>query len=199
MARKRSAVKDEYNFNVPVPALKKHGTTRDPREPISAGHTDADGEAEHVELIKHQEVLPPVPGDNKKAENISTIYAKALVAQQGDVVGALSNVFDVSRDYALANMVALHERARGASRANNSMSDMIERHDLTTEVRLAKVREMLFHDNPAVAMKAIDLINEMDATAKSKRIGQSWESFLVRVKAGLGPKALERNRKEITK
>ena len=192
MARKRSATKEEFDFNVPVPAPKKHGTARDPREPLPSGHTDADGEAQNDDLEKHQEVLPPIPGENKKAENVATTYAKALIAQQGDVVGALANVFDVTKEYALANMIALHERARGASRANNSMSDMIERHDLTTEIRLAKLREMLFSDAPAVSLKAMDMIGEMDATAKSKRIGTSWESFVVRVRAGMGPQAMQK-------
>jgi hypothetical protein len=86
----------------------------------------------------------------------------------------------------------LHNVASGASRANTNVVDLFERHDLTFETRLARLREMFFSDNPGVALKAIEMITDMDATSKSKRMGSTWEDFVAkaRAKSAAAPKSV---------
>jgi len=193
VARKRPATrKEEDLLDRPVggvgelvPGPRRHRPARDPREPLPVGVI----EEEPVALTGVATKIDPVAMEKRSSENIATFYARALVAYEGDVAKALATVFGISREEAELNMVELHERARSSSRANTSVSDMFERHDLTSEVRLAKLREMLFSPTPAVALKAIDMLGDLDATSKAKRMGTTWESFVQRVRAGAGPKA----------
>ena len=133
--------------------------------------------------------MPAPKTERRNAEDISTRYARALVAYNGDIAKALAKTFNIPEDEAAMNMVELHDRARGASRVNSNMVDMMERHDLTIEVRLAKLREHQFSPVPAVSLKAIEAISELDASAKSRRTGTTWEAFVSRVRQGAGPKA----------
>jgi hypothetical protein len=161
-----------------VPLPKKHHTsTLDPREPMNVGVT---GVASPISADKNEK---------RTAEDLSTKYARALVAYNGNIEKALAKVFNISEEDALMNMAELHNKARASSRINANATDMMERHDLTSEVRMAKLREHMFSPIPAVSLKAIDAISELDATAKAKRIGTSWETFVARVRAGAGPKA----------
>jgi hypothetical protein len=182
MARKRSAAKTEegqkdaasLTLSLPVRRPGPKTSDRDPREPLQSGA---------IEDADQQEVLPPeAPQSRRTAEDLATRYARSLIANKHlapdeQIVAALTDVFGVSPLEAQARMVELHERARGATRANTSIGDMFERHDLTVEVRLARLREMLFSTDPRVAIRAIEQLNEMDATSKSKRIGTTWETF----------------------
>lgn len=164
--------------------VKPHKNTRDPREPLSTGGFEDEAPALTGKATKIDVAL-----EKRSSENLATFYARALIAYNGDVVKSLATVFGVTEGEAELNMVELHEKARSSSRANTSISDMFERHDLTPEIRFAKLREMMFSPQPAVALKAIDMLNDQDATAKAKRIGSTWESFVSRVRAGAGPKA----------
>jgi hypothetical protein len=177
MARKRQTPQDELLEEAPVLVHRhrKHDTS-DPREPLPEGTTTG-------------EVVRMDANDKQTAENLASAYARALVAYDGNIEKALAKVFKITEEEALNNMVELHDRARGASRVNTNMTDMMERHDLTTETRLAKLREHMFSPIPAVSLKAIDAITELDSTAKSKRIGTTWETFVARVRQGAGPKA----------
>jgi len=173
MPRRRSAahVEDEVaepNLPVALPRSRHTaGVDRDPREPLVDGA---------VETLEDQRRL--ARPEEQRAQDLSTIYARNLVANRGDVVHALMATFEVPEKEALARMEELHSIARGSSRSNTNAADIIERHDLTLEVRLAKIRELLFSPNPGVALKAIELANEMDATSKTKRFGTTWEDFI---------------------
>jgi len=157
---------------------ERRADNSDPREPLPFGETEPTG------------VVTTMDEANRKtSERLFSVYARALIANNGDVVLALADTFGITREEAQMNMVALHERARGASRMSTSISDMLERHDMTTETRIVALRPLLFSDAPAVVLKTVDMLNEMDATAKSKRIGTTWEVLVARVRAGAGPKA----------
>jgi hypothetical protein len=174
---KRKATQEELADEVAIPLKHKRHDNSDPREPLPVGTTT--GEATKL----------PSKGEKRTAEDLSSRYARNLIAYDGDLEKALSKTFGISEEEAALNLAELHDRARGASRVNTNMVDMMERHDLTIEPRLAKLREHMFSPIPAVSLKAIDAITELDATAKSRRIGTSWETFVARVRAGAGPKA----------
>jgi hypothetical protein len=189
MARSRSKAKTEADLLDESPTLSLPGRVRkaddrDPREPLEVGNVE---DAATVEAA--------TPPDSRSAKNLSTIYARNLVATGGDVIKSLAITFAISEDEASDRFMELHQQARGASRSNLSIGDMLERHDLTTEVRLAKLREAVFHPDPRVSLKAVEMVGELDATSKSKRIGTTWESFVQRVRAGAGPRAMETARK----
>lgn len=185
MSRKRSGAKTEADILEPeqaqLPArARKNPSAPDPREPLSIG------------AVREEQALLPPEVPRRKAEDIASRYARALMANQGDVVKALAIVFGVSEDEATQRMVELHEQARGATRANTSVGDMIERHDLSIEMRVARMRQIVYGVNDAAALKAIDVLNEMDASSKTKRIGTTWEALVKRVRdkaaAGLAKK-----------
>lgn len=186
MARKRSPADtddpiDEPRLALPPRVHKNSTSQQDPREPLSTGVVDED---------EHQPAIP-----RRRAEDLFSKYARNLVAHKGDVILALAATYDITPDEAEIRMVELHEQARGASRANTSISDMIERHDLSAEVRLARTREMVFGDDPRVALRAIEVLNDMDATAKSRRIGNTWETFVRKVRERAAIAALPKHGK----
>lgn len=169
VARKRSEARSEDTADAPVatlpPRTRKGVADEDPRQALAIGVV---------------EDAPHVP--QHTATELFTRYARALVANQGDIILALMNVFDIGREEATTRMVELHERCRGASRANTSVGDMIERHDVTVETRVALLRRMAFGADERLAIRAIETLNEMDATAKSRRIGTTWESLVKKVR-----------------
>jgi hypothetical protein len=197
MARKRSAAKGEADMLDPqaqqlaIPGAHGRHDARDPREPLPTGV------ANHDDVPRLQTVEA---SDARLSKDLATVYARNLIAFDGDVIRALAATFGVSEDEATARMRELHERARGASRATTSIGEMFERHDVTSEVRIAKLREMMFSPQPAAALKAIDVLNDLDATQKAKRIGTTWETFVTRVRAGAGPLARQaREQKPLSK
>jgi hypothetical protein len=125
------------------------------------------------------EVLAPESSDRE----LSSRYARNLIANSGDVVKALAATFSVDVDEAERRMVELHDRARKAQRAATTITEVFERHDVGIEVRVAAMREALFDAKPEMRMAAVRLLNDMDVTSKQKRMGTTWEEFVARARA----------------
>lgn len=177
MARKRSAARIDEPATLSeednLPALRPHRKQddRDPREPLKVGNAGIDqGEAKPLNLAV----------DTK---HLVAKYALNLTASVGDVARALAATYEIPVEEANAKMVELHEHIRGASKTHTDLSDLFERFDLGTPVLLARLREMLFSPKEAVALKAIEMATDMNATSKAKRIGTTWEQLVSGVRA----------------
>lgn len=107
-----------------------------------------------------------------------TYYTRALVANNGDIVKALAAAYNISEEAAAKDMVKLHDDIRSHSRAGVSLQEMLEKHDLTRETRLAVMREALFSPLPAVRLKAVEMLDEVDMTAKAARVGSTWDEIV---------------------
>jgi hypothetical protein len=163
--------------HVPAPR-HAHGTHQellDPRQPI------ADGQMANV--------TPGRETADKGSRERFTMYARNLIGTHGDIVKAVcltlgkdpendDDVADVT-----ANLAKYHEQIRAASRNNRNIGELFETHDVTLEVRVVMLRELMFHPDPAVRLRAIDFLNEMDETSKAARIGSSWEETVRLAKA----------------
>lgn len=108
----------------------------------------------------------------------ATLYARGLVANNGNIAKALASAYNIPEEEAERRMVELHEDVRKHSRSGISLQEMLERHDLTRESRLAVLREALFSRNPGVALKAVEMLDEVDMTAKAARIGSTWDEIV---------------------
>ena len=158
---------------VSLPAIRSHtSSNRDPREPIGVGI--AGEELTEQKPITGQAVRMDGALD---ARELQLKFARNLVAFRGDKLPALAATFDCTIEEATRDMLMLSRRITGAAKAIPSTAEVIEDHDLGVNVRVAKLREHLHSPKEAVSMKAIDMINDMDATLRSKKQGTSWEHF----------------------
>lgn len=191
MGRKRSAANADGELldpdeQAPVPARARrpHGGDRDPREVLGTG------------VVDDPPAIPETP--KRSLEDLSSRYARALVAfarEPNQIAKALAEVYGITVQEAGDRMVELHEKIRGAVRTNMNVGDMIERHDVSIEVRIARTREMVFSADDRTAIRAIEMLNDMDATAKSKRIGNTWETFVRRAREKAALKMAEKRKK----
>jgi hypothetical protein len=173
--KKRSAARIDEPIpdEVSLPALPRHRKQddRDPREPLKIGLAGIDqGEARPLNTAV----------DTKQ---LVAKYARNLTAMNGDVALALAVTYEIPVEEAKEKMLELHDHICGASKAHTDLSDLFERFDLGTPVLLARLREMLFSPKEAVALKAIEMATEMNATSKAKRIGTTWEQLVAGVRA----------------
>jgi hypothetical protein len=165
LARKRSAAKDDDEA-LALPAVRKHHEGKDPHDPLPIGVVGTEvGEAKAIESV----------GVSKA---VLDRYARAIVAHQGDPVPALAQAFEISEEQAHRRMIELHDKIVGAAKANAADADLLERYDMTAQVRLALLRDMAFSPKEAVKLKALEMITEMDASSKVKHRGTSFEKFM---------------------
>jgi len=165
MARKRSAAADDDEA-LALPAVRKHHEGKDPHDPLPIGVVGVDvGEAKRID---------PVAASKAVLDR----YARALVVSEGDPIPALAQAFEISEEEAQSRMVELHDKIVGTSKANAADADMLERYDMTAQVRLALLRDLAFSSKEAVKLKALEMITEMDASSKVKHRGTSFEKFM---------------------
>lgn len=156
----------------------KKEETDDPRAPIAVGTLETPPQKPHIP-------------DEVQIEGAQryTLYARALVANGGQPIPALMAAFGIEEKEAVERAIELRDEIRKYSRSGVSLQELLEKHDLTSELRIATLREMLFSTNPAVKLKAIEMIDQMDVTAKSRRIGTTWDD-IVRVAKDRASRAL---------
>lgn len=120
--------------------------------------------------------------NDRTGSDMFSVYVRNLASSRGDPIPALAATYGISVEEATERAQELHDKIRVNSRSGMALQEMLERHDLTREVRIAILRGCLFHDNPAVQLKAIEMLEEVDMTAKAARIGSSWEDLVRMVK-----------------
>jgi hypothetical protein len=168
MPRKRVVDPNELQAGVDVRFKKRQGRPKkeeadDPRPVMVVGTV--------IEPAKK------IKGSNSGADKY-TLYARALVANNGDIIEALAAAYGITRAEAEKDAIKLHEDVRSYSRSGISLQEMLEKHDLTREARLAILRDALFSPQPAVRLKAVEMIDEVDMTAKAARIGNTWDDIV---------------------
>ncbi len=174
MPRKRAINQREEDEENPLAIrVTKHQDDRDPREPLKTGSTGPEPEQGTVTRINM----------DVEAKKLVDKYARNLTAHNGDVAIALAYTYEIPIEEAQKRMVELHDHIVGATKTHTDVSGMVERYDLGMNVRLAKLREMMFSPKEAVALKAIEMATEFDATTKAKRIGTTWEQLVTGVRA----------------
>lgn len=154
----------------------KHGDD-DPRLPVASGAM--------------RNVTPNAQSGEAASKDTFSRYARNLFAQKGDLVRAIAITIGKNPDdpidvaYVTEHLEELHGQIRATSRSATSVTELLEKHDLTLETRLVLLRDLLFSPVPAVQLKAMEMIGELDETAKSKRIGSKMEDIfrIARAKA----------------
>jgi len=88
-------------------------------------------------------------------------YLDALIYTQGDRVEALARVFKVSPTEVLERYhELLTEVQRGATK--QTVAETLEQNDLSLSARVKVLRKHLYSEVPAAALKAADMLNELD-------------------------------------
>lgn len=102
-------------------------------------------------------------------------YTRALVESNGNPVPALAIVFQISEHEALQRQVALHDELT-ASMQGMTTAQIFKANDLDKNARIMLLREKVFSGIPAVSLKALDMINDLDSTSSSS--DDSWENMV---------------------
>ena len=169
----RKSKPEPQAVDVSLPAVRKV-PQGDPRDPLPMGAT--------------MEMQPPT-GEVRRVDGgdaskrLLDRYSRALIAHGGDPIPALAQAFELPESEVAPRMIELHERIVGAAKANQVDADLFERYDVTQHVQIAMLRQHLFAPDAKVSLKAIEMLREMDATSKSKRIGSSFEKFMFTARA----------------
>lgn len=149
---------------VPVPATHKERQHRvDAYRPFDGG----------VPVV--QEHVPKRRGRRRKDELASIEQAEAkrrserydrfldaLIALGGDTDSALAIVYGISVQEATERHDELHADVL-AGVPTSSISEMLERRDLSQAARLTLLRRHAFSPNPAASLKALDMLAELDS------------------------------------
>ena len=112
--------------------------------------------------------------DPKHLRQRFSLYCKKLAEYGGDPVPALAVVFDVTEEEARERQVELHQEI---TRAVNVLSnkELFDMNGISKQHRLMRLREMMYSDHPAVVLKSLDMLNDMDTGSKSS--GDTWEEW----------------------
>ncbi len=156
----RKAKPEPQAVDVSLPVVRKV-PQGDPRDPLPMGAT--------MEMQPQTGEVRRIDGGDA-SKRLLDRYSRALIAHGGDPIPALAQAFELPEAEVAPRMVELHER-------------IVERYDVTQHVQIAMLRQHLFAPDPKVSLKAIEMLREMDATSKSKRIGSSFEKFMFTARA----------------
>lgn len=125
----------------------------------------------------------PAHGEKAETENQAKVrrqyvaYLQALVRHNGNQIPALAEAYGISEIEAERKQVDLHDRLVRSAKGL-SQSELMRRYDLGPEVRTFLLRAHAFSPNPAVSLKAIDMLNDIDGANKAGRSGETFESWL---------------------
>lgn len=113
--------------------------------------------------------------DPKHLREKFDLYCRLLAEHYGEPVPALAAVFGISLEEAAERQAELHNEI---TRATSAMTqrDLFSMLNISKEHRTARLKTMMYCDNPAVSLKAMDMLNDMDGNAKSS--GDTWEEWI---------------------
>jgi len=112
---------------------------------------------------------------DKQLQQKSKQYMRHLVTFQGDQIKALMATYGISEKEAIDERENLHGELLRATHGQ-TITDILKSSDLDRNSRVQILREHVFSPVPAVSLKALEAINELDGA--SRQGGDSWESFI---------------------
>lgn len=169
MARKPAEIADDATL--PIVSGRKTKTTNqrliDPQAPLP-------GAMKRVgpNLAKRS---PEKKADPKHLRDRYALYCRLLAENYGNPAPALAEVFDISIEEAQLRQVELHTEITRAMQGV-STRELFTMNQMSKEHRLMHLRSLMYHPNPAVSLKAMDMLNELDGATKSS--GDTWEEWI---------------------
>jgi len=112
---------------------------------------------------------------DKQLQQKAKQYMRHLVMFQGDQVKALMATYGISEQEAETEQEHLHGDLLRVTHGL-TITDILKSEDLDRNSRVQILRNHVFSPNPAVSLKALDAINDLDGAARQG--GDSWESFV---------------------
>ncbi len=150
------------------------GELLDPLQPLPGG----------IKMVRGQRRKRTPAGDRAAAIALYRDYLDTLTACNGRRAEALSRVLGISIEAATREEHILHARMMDSLPQNATLSEMLKVYDLSREARLVVLRQHVYSPLPAASLKALDMLNELDANTGADTTG-SYESY-VRALAGRG-------------
>jgi hypothetical protein len=102
------------------------------------------------------------------------LYLDALLEFAGDRVSALAAVFKLDADEVIARYDELIEEVQ-IGVPHSSVSEMLERMDVSQATRVKVLRKWMLSNNPAAALKSVEMIGEIDDKPRS---GNLYERYI---------------------
>jgi hypothetical protein len=112
---------------------------------------------------------------DKQLQQKAKQYMRHLVTFQGDQIKALMATYSITEAEAVSEREDLHGALLKATHGQ-TITDILKSSDLDRNSRVQILREHVFSPVPAVSLKALEAINELDGASRSG--GDSWESFI---------------------
>jgi hypothetical protein len=103
-------------------------------------------------------------------------YIDAVIALSGDQVTALATVFGIEVGEADQRFEELLADVQNGI-PSSTVSEMLQRRDLSKAARLTILRKHAYSNNPAASLKALDMLKDIDGAGPD--VG-SYESFVRR-------------------
>jgi hypothetical protein len=102
-------------------------------------------------------------------------YCKHLATHYGDPVPALALTFNISEVEAEERQTELHNEIMRAMQGMTTR-DLLAQNGMSKEHRLMRMKQFMYSENPVAAIKAMDMIGELDGATKSS--GDTWEDWI---------------------
>ena len=112
--------------------------------------------------------------DPKHLRERFAAYCTALADNYGNPAQALAVVFDIPIEEAREREVELHTEITRAMQGV-STRELFSMNQMSKEHRMLRLRDFMYSPLPAVALKAMDMLNELDGATKSS--GDTWEEW----------------------
>lgn len=171
MARKKSIQQEIDDSTLPIVPGRK---TKVGKQTLLDPQAALPGAMKRVGPKPLQSATQQEKADPKHLRQRFSLYCKQLVEHGGDPVPALAIVFDITVEEARERQVELHQEI---TKAVNVLSnkELFDMNGISKQHRIMRLREMMYSDHPAVVLKSMDMLNDMDSGNKSS--GDTWEEW----------------------
>lgn len=146
-----------------------HQVLIDPLAPMSGA----------IKMVSDQRAPKRKPGQAKAAKEVYQLFLRNLVALNGNEVQALSATLGLNQSDVENRAQELKDSIIANATTGRSLQDILKVYNINKEARIAILASHAFSSVPAASLKAIDMLNDLDAGRVADEA--SYESYVRRI------------------